>query len=95
MEIFDTTIRYKPDFSEAYYAKGITFQELGQYQEAIKNFDIAIKYQPDLAEAYVNKGMALKALAQHQKAIEIFDKLLDMNQIWQKLIILKDFLYTN
>ncbi|KJV51813.1 TPR repeat family protein [Orientia tsutsugamushi str. Gilliam] len=81
--------------AKAYYAKGLSLYELGQYQEAIKNFDIAIKYKPDFAEAYVNKGMALKALAQHQKAIEIFDTAIRYEPIWQKLIILKDFLYTN
>lgn len=57
IETFDTTIRYKPDFSEAYYAKGISLYELVQYQEAIKNYDTAIQYNPNDADYYIGKGI--------------------------------------
>ncbi|WP_371219448.1 tetratricopeptide repeat protein [Orientia tsutsugamushi] len=66
-------MRYNPNDEKAYYNKGISLYQLGQYQEVIENCDIAIKHKPDLAEAYMNKGVALSKLGQHQEAIKKFN----------------------
>ncbi|WP_371253766.1 hypothetical protein [Orientia tsutsugamushi] len=48
-----------------------------------------------MAEAYYSKGLSLYELGHHQEAIRNFDALFDTDQMMQKLIMLKDFLYTN
>ncbi|KJW01684.1 tetratricopeptide repeat family protein [Orientia tsutsugamushi str. Sido] len=45
-------IKYQPDFSEAYYNKGIALNELGRHQEAIESCNLAIKYDSDNVYAY-------------------------------------------
>ncbi|WP_371219651.1 tetratricopeptide repeat protein [Orientia tsutsugamushi] len=51
--ILISRIKYKPDLAEAYINKGNALNELGQYQEAIKNFELAIKYKPGLIAPYI------------------------------------------
>nr|WP_231103166.1 tetratricopeptide repeat protein [Orientia tsutsugamushi] len=35
-------MQYNPNDAEAYHAKGISLDELGQYQEAIENYDLLL-----------------------------------------------------
>lgn len=57
----------------------MALNDLGKYQEAIKNFDLAIKYDPNFAEAYNNKGVSYKKLGKYREAIENFDIALKYN----------------
>jgi tetratricopeptide (TPR) repeat protein len=41
---FSNAIRIKPDFSLAWYNKGITFDCIGEYEKAIESFNEAIKH---------------------------------------------------
>ncbi|SPR08900.1 TPR repeat-containing protein 08 [Orientia tsutsugamushi] len=72
IEIFNTTILYKPDLAVAYYAKGISLCELGQHQKEIKHYGTAIQYNPNDADFYIGKGISLYELGQHQEAIDLF-----------------------
>ncbi|BAG40672.1 tetratricopeptide repeat protein [Orientia tsutsugamushi] len=49
---FDLAIKYKPDFPDAYYNKGIALNKLGQHQEAMESCNLAIKYDSDNVYAY-------------------------------------------
>ena len=70
----DKAIRLKPDFTEAYYNRGIAKEGLGRYQDAIADFDEAIHLKSDFAEAYHGRGIAKAGLGQHQDAIADFDE---------------------
>ncbi|WP_371219342.1 tetratricopeptide repeat protein [Orientia tsutsugamushi] len=77
--------------ADKYFNKGNSFLKLGKYQKAIKNYDVAIKCNPDCIEAYINKGIALKELGQYiKRQLKFLILLFDINQIWQKLIMLKE-----
>jgi len=40
-----------------YYNRGIAYNELDQYQRAIKDYNEAIRLQPDDVDAYYNRGV--------------------------------------
>ncbi|KJV74046.1 tetratricopeptide repeat protein [Orientia tsutsugamushi] len=75
--------------ADKFVIKEFIFQ-LGKYQKAIKNYDVAIKCNPDCIEAYINKGIALKELDNIKRQLKFLILLFDINQIWQKLIMLKE-----
>ena len=75
----DKAIRLKPDFTEAYYNRGIAKEGLGQYQDAIADFDEAIRLKPNFAEAHHSRGIAKAGLGQHQDAIADFDEAIRLN----------------
>ena len=39
IEACDLAIKYKPDYAEAYYNKGVALAKLAKYSEAIKVYD--------------------------------------------------------
>ena len=58
--------------------RGISYGQMGLYDQAISEFNIVIKIAPDNADAYNNRGLANQdkgnldqALADYNKAIEI------------------------
>ena len=48
---------------------GLTFQEKGKYEEAIKHYDQAIRINPQIFQAYNNRGAAKGKLGRHEEAI--------------------------
>ncbi|KAJ6644869.1 Tol-Pal system protein TolB [Pseudolycoriella hygida] len=73
IENCNLAIKDKPDFAEAYYAKGVILGALGKIQEGIEAYDLAIEYKPDYAEAHYNKGVTLYKLGKLQEATKSFD----------------------
>lgn len=78
-------INLKYDYSFLYNYRGLCKNNLGLYEEAIKDFDISIelnkkfKNSPtainkDLADAYYYKGLAKNNLKKYNEAIEDFEK---------------------
>jgi tetratricopeptide (TPR) repeat protein len=58
------------ELAEAYWGRGNTYHELGDYQQAIKDFDRAIELDPRFAEAYRCRGKTYNELGNRQQAIE-------------------------
>ena len=53
---------------------GLTFQEKGNYEEAIKHYDEAIRINPQHAVVYNNRGSAKGVLGKHKEAIADYDE---------------------
>ncbi|GEM_PF-5089829 len=53
---YDQAINIKPDFIEAWLAKGIALYELEMYEDALISFDQVIEIKPDFADAYVMRS---------------------------------------
>ena len=47
-----------PDYTTAYYNRGLAKSDLGQHFTAIADYDIAIRLNPNDAKAYINRGIA-------------------------------------
>jgi tetratricopeptide (TPR) repeat protein len=72
---FTIAIEIKPDFSEAYFSRGLLYgKELHKYSKAIKDFNKAIKYNPDYAEAYYNRGVTYRILDDLNKSCDDWRK---------------------
>ena len=74
IEYLNNAIKLHPDFAEAYYNRGIAYEDLGQHQRAIEDYNKAIRFKTDFAEAYCNRGVAYEDLGQHQRAIEDYNE---------------------
>jgi tetratricopeptide (TPR) repeat protein len=68
------------DFNaDAYYNRGVTYCELGNYWQAIADFDRAIEINPKYAESYNGRGVATDKLGYHSLAISYFDRAIEIN----------------
>ncbi|KJV70335.1 hypothetical protein [Orientia tsutsugamushi] len=59
-------------------------------QNAIEHFDLAIKYDPSYLKTYCNKGYILSLLKRYSEAIESCNIAINMIQIMQIFIIIKE-----
>ena len=64
---------------EIAFYRGLTDQNAGEYEQAIKHYTNAITINPDFADAYLNRGVVKNSLGQHKKAIEDYDKAIRLN----------------
>ena len=74
MEYLNEAIHLKPDYADAYGIRGDAYENLGQYQQAIRDYDKVIRLKPDYAEAYNNRGIVNRKLKKYQRAIQDYDK---------------------
>ena len=67
-----------------YYNDGISYLDLGKYDEAIKAFTKAIELDPGTSAIYYNRGTAYFVLEDYQKAIDDYSKAikLDPSDAW-------------
>jgi tetratricopeptide (TPR) repeat protein len=74
IEYLDKVIGLQPNSAEAYYNRGVAYDNLGQYQPAIKDYNQAISLKPDYAEAFHNRGTIYSEIGQYQLAIKDFNE---------------------
>ena len=70
---YDSAIRLKPDYTDAYNNRGNAKGKLGQHLAAIADYDSTIRLNPDDADAYYNRGNAKDNLGQYVAAIADYD----------------------
>ena len=70
--------------AEAWYKKGLTFNESGRYEDAINAFDKAIRLKPDDAETWNDKGIALAKLKRYKEALYAFDEAIQLGHNYGK-----------
>jgi len=58
LEYFDQALMIDPDFTEAWYAKGVALHNMMRYDEAIQSYDRALAIDPGNAEVVSLKTMA-------------------------------------
>ncbi|KQC09380.1 MAG: hypothetical protein APR62_02625 [Smithella sp. SDB] len=63
----------------AYNNRGVDYDEVERYQEAIKDYNEAISLMPNYQEAYNNRGISYGKLGRYQLAINDFNKIIDLN----------------
>ncbi|MCY4612600.1 MAG: tetratricopeptide repeat protein [Nitrospira sp.] len=69
----------KHQFAYTEFYIGLTFQDQGKHEEAIKHYDEAIRINPQDADAYNNRGNAKFALGLHHDAIADCDRAIHIN----------------
>jgi len=63
----------------AWYNKGCSLLESGNFKQALDCFDKALEINPHLSEPWNNKGLCLANLGKYNEAIAFYDKALKIN----------------
>jgi tetratricopeptide (TPR) repeat protein len=78
IDYYTKAMEYNPRDPLAYYNRAFAFNELNQYENAIKDLNVTIEIDPSYTNAYINRGLAYSnlkldenALADYTKAIEL------------------------
>jgi tetratricopeptide (TPR) repeat protein len=67
-------LKYKPDFTNAYYYRGLFYGLLKEYEKSIDDLTTSIKLKTDRTNVYVYRGAYEYSLGQKEKACEDFYK---------------------
>jgi tetratricopeptide (TPR) repeat protein len=76
---FDKAIRLKPDYAEAYNARGIAHDNLAQFERALKDYDEAIRLNPGYVEAYYNRANAYSDAGQYEESLKDYTEVIRLN----------------
>ncbi len=71
---YDQAIELDPNDARAYYNRGNSKSELGDYKDAIADYDQAIELDPNNAMAYNNRGNSKSDLGDEEGAIADYDQ---------------------
>jgi len=63
-------LRNNPNSSAAYINRGLSWDDKGEYDNAIKDYTEAIRLRPEFAMAYRNRGVVWKAKGEYDNAIK-------------------------
>ena len=94
VKAFDEAVKLKPEFYQAWYARGLALSDQDKYQEALASFDRVTEIKPNLYEAWRERGKALYNLKRYPEALAPYDKAIALNDKDSVLYILRgDLLY--
>lgn len=79
VEYLNNALKLRPRNAEAYYNRGVAYDNLGQYKQAIKDYSQAIALKPDYTDAYSNRGTINNIIGKFQRAIEDFSEAIRLN----------------
>jgi tetratricopeptide (TPR) repeat protein len=71
---YDKALEIDPRFSEAWFAKGVCYQNLQQYNKSIECYDNAIEINPQYALAYYQKSKVMLLLGLNKDAEDAYNK---------------------
>ena len=67
------------NISNAFFNRGLSYKNKGQYDRAIEDYDQAIKLNPHYTDAFNNRGVAYKNKGQYDRAIQDYDQAIKLN----------------
>lgn len=67
---FTQSLRGNPNEADAYYRRGVSHQNLGDYQEAVDDYTEALRLESTHAQAYHHRGIVYAALGNKKRAAE-------------------------
>ena len=75
---YDKAIELKPNYSDAYYNRGIAYDNKGNYDQAIKDYNKAIELNPNHTNAYNNRGLTYDKKGDYNQAIKDYSKAIEL-----------------
>ena len=79
VEKYTTLIQNNPNNDSAYNNRGVVYNNLKQYEQAVQDFNKAIQLNPNLAEAFYNRGSTYYNLGKYEQALQDYDKAISIN----------------
>jgi tetratricopeptide (TPR) repeat protein len=77
--VYLSSLNYRQTISVFYINRGDEKDDLGRYEEAIKDYDTAISLNPNDALTYNNRGLAKDKQGRYQEAIKDYDTAISLN----------------
>ncbi len=81
IKYFTESLKKDPEFSLAYYYRGLANYKIGNYQLAIADFDKALISDKNMIKCFMYKGFAHQQLNQSTKALHSFETYLESKPI--------------
>ena len=75
---YSRALELKPDYVDAYNARGAIFAMWGKIDHALKDFSMVIKLQPDYFAAYLNRGGVHRNDGRYEQALKDFNKVIEL-----------------
>ena len=69
---FNKVIKLEPEKSKAYFHRGVSYGEIGQYEKSLSSINKAIEIDPDKGLFYYGRGRVYLLSGDKEKAIEDF-----------------------
>ena len=86
IESYKQAVKIDPDYAEAHFNLGDTYDETGKYEEAIESYKQAVRINPDYAEAHYYLGVAYIDLNDEEELNEkLRDSALEQYEILKSL----------
>ena len=76
MAQFDVAVQCEPERYEAYFGRGLVWDEMSEPSMAIQSYADALERNPAFAQAFNNMGIAFQNLGVESAALECFDNAL-------------------
>ena len=70
---YDSAIVSNPKYKEAYYFRGMAYQELEEFDSAINDFNKSIELDSDYLDAYISNGICKNKIKNYQGALTCYD----------------------
>ena len=79
-QFFDKNKSYtSKDISEVYFNRGLAYNRLDKYNQAIDDGDKAVHFNPNFAKAYAQRGNVYNRIGNYQQAISDYSKSIELN----------------
>ena len=75
----DTALSFNPDYANAYGLKGSIYDDIGNYDLALKEYDNALKLNPDYPEVLHGMGYLYKKQHKYDMALEYLNRALTVD----------------
>ena len=75
---YSRALELKPDYVDAYNARGAIFAMWGKIDHALKDFSMAVKLKPDYFVAYLNRGVVHRSDGRYEQALKDFGKVIEL-----------------
>lgn len=73
LEYYDALVQSEPDNAEAWFIRGMYYNNNNQYDEALVSCEKALELNPNYAEAWFLRGIILTNMNQHCEALPCFE----------------------
>jgi tetratricopeptide (TPR) repeat protein len=71
---FDRALDIDPNFTDAWYAKGVALHNLKRYSEAVQSYDRALLLEPENAAVWSLKGRTFTDMGRNDEAADCYRK---------------------
>ena len=75
---YSRALELKPNYVDAYNARGGAYTMRGKIDDALKDFSMVIKLKPDYFAAYLNRGVVHRNDGRYEQALQDFGKVIEL-----------------